>query len=75
MKNQDILGNEDRINTFFSLIDQYLVFQSAMKRAETSTERWKIVEDTFKDVLHRSQITKNRRNLIEEIEIYMSQKE
>ncbi|CAG9817107.1 unnamed protein product, partial [Phaedon cochleariae] len=71
VKEQDILGTEERLNNFMQIIDQDLrpSFKSVMKKAESSIERWKIFEETFLDLLRKNQIPKNLRNLREEIKL------
>nr|CAH7713039.1 unnamed protein product [Callosobruchus chinensis] len=72
VKDQDILGTEERLNNFLTIIDDNLkpLFKSPMKKAEGSVERWKAFNETFIDLLHKNQIPKNLKNLREEIKLY-----
>lgn len=53
VEEQDILGTEERFNNFLKLIDQDVrpSFKTPMKRAETSSEKWNIFEETFNEML------------------------
>ncbi|CAH1103650.1 unnamed protein product [Psylliodes chrysocephalus] len=72
VEEQDILGTEERFNNFLKLIDQDIrpSFETPMKRAETSSEKWNIFEETFNEMLRNNKIPKHLRNLKEEIKLY-----
>ncbi|VEN44304.1 unnamed protein product [Callosobruchus maculatus] len=72
VKDQDILGTEERLNNFLNMIDDSLkpLFKSPMKKAEGSVPRWKAFNETFIELLHKNQIPKNLKNLREEIKLY-----
>ncbi|CAH1108402.1 unnamed protein product [Psylliodes chrysocephalus] len=72
VEEQDILGTEERFNNFLKLIDQDVrpSFKTPMKRAETSSEKWNIFEETFNEMLRNDTIPKHLRNLKDEIKLH-----
>ncbi|CAG9857893.1 unnamed protein product [Phyllotreta striolata] len=71
VEEQDIFGSEERFNNFLQIIDEDLrhSIKNAMKRGETSAEKWSIFETTFDDMLRKDAVPKHLKNLKEEIKL------
>ncbi|KAJ8917599.1 hypothetical protein NQ315_000082 [Exocentrus adspersus] len=74
IKEQDVLGTDERLSNFLSIIDEDLrsFFRTPMKNVGTSLERWNAFEETFVHLLHKNQIPRNLKNLREEIKLQYS---
>ncbi|XP_060529250.1 DNA primase small subunit isoform X2 [Cylas formicarius] len=74
IKEQDILGTEDRLNNFLAIIDEIIrgYFADNMKKFHTSEERWNSFESTFGNLQQKNQVPRNLRNLKEEIKLHYS---
>lgn len=59
VKTQDILGTDERLSNFLAIIDESIRshFKDAMKKVESSTERWQVFEDTFLNLFHKVFLT------------------
>lgn len=53
VKDQDILGTEDRLNKFLELIEENIrdQFKDSMIKVKTSVERWDVFLETFQRLL------------------------
>ncbi|XP_050310551.1 DNA primase small subunit [Anthonomus grandis grandis] len=72
VKDQDILGTEERLTNFLNLIDEKVrsVFRDNMSNFNTSVERWKEFEKTFQQLMQKNQIPRSLKNLKEELKLH-----
>ncbi|CAH0555024.1 unnamed protein product [Brassicogethes aeneus] len=74
VQEQDILGNEERLNKFLSAIDEGIrhFFKEELKKHETSEKRWEAFERTFLELSQKGLIPRNLKNLREELKLHYS---
>ncbi|CAG9764976.1 unnamed protein product [Ceutorhynchus assimilis] len=71
VKEQDILGTDERLKNFLSILDDNVrtQFKDCMTKVTTSAERWEAFERKFMQLQQTNEIPRNLKNLREEIKL------